>query len=328
MTRPLVHLVDDDPDAVELLATYLEHAGIESAQSFSGREALPRLSERPPDLVLLDVQMPGLDGFETLAAMRAVRQLRDVPVIFLSSLDRPNLKVRALDMGADDYVVKPFNSAELVARVRAVLRRGRRSVEPSGVLEGDLARVQLPVLLQTLALFDRTATVRFPERRTKPGGSDLERGDAEPALRRLGLWAWILMARGRFHGAQFGPHHDRDALARLLLCRSGRFETELDQAIEPIAGEGLPIDSLILHLLVDLDEAGARLAPMGGLDVTLRPAPGARPGLLGRLAPGSSATPRQILMRSSLSLGETAAALAAARVAGELELVQGEVATK
>lgn len=328
MTRPLVHLVDDDPDAVELLATYLEHAGIDAAQSLSGLEALPRLAERPPDLVLLDVQMPGLDGFETLAEMRAVQQLRDVPVIFVSSLDRPNLKVRALDMGADDYVVKPFNSAELVARVRAVLRRGRRSVEPSGVLEGDLARVQLPVLLQTLGLFDRTATVRFPERRAKSGSSDLERGDLEPGLRRLGIWAWILVSRGRFYGARFGQFADRDALARLLLCRAGRFETELDQAIAPVVGEGLPIDSLILHLLVDLDEAAARLAPLGGLDVPVRRGSGGNPELLGWLAAGATATPRQILIRSALAVGEAAAALAAARRAGEIESVQGEVASK
>lgn len=328
MTRRLVHLVDDDPDAVELLATYLEHAGIETAQSLSGPEALPRMMERPPDLILLDVQMPGFDGFETLAALRDVAQLRDVPVIFVSSLDRPNLKVRALDLGADDYVVKPFNSAELVARVRAVLRRGRRAVEPSGVLEGDLARVQLPVLLQTLALFDRPATVRFPERRSKPSVSDLESGDSEPSLRRLGLWAWILMARGRFYAARFGPHRDRQALSRLLLCRSGRFETELDQAIEPFAGEGQPVDSLILHLLVELDEAAARLAVLGGLDAALRVAPGAPTGLLGWVAPGSVATPRQVLIRSTLAIGEAAAALDAARLSGAIELVQGEVPSR
>ena len=238
MNRPLVHLVDDDPDAVELLATYLGHAGIETAQSLSGPEALPRLAERPPSSGAFANMLRDFDAVREFITSAAVPQLRDVPVIFVSSLDRPNLKVRALDLGADDYVVKPFNSAELVARVRAVLRRGRRSVEPSGVLEGDLARVQLPVLLQTLALFDRTATVRFPERRAKPTHGDLEGGEGEPTLRRLGLWAWILMARGRFFAARFGPHRDRNALARLLLCRSGRFETELVQAIEPIAGEG------------------------------------------------------------------------------------------
>jgi len=328
VTRRFVHLVDDDPDAVELLATYLEHAGIETAQSLSGPEALPRLTERPPDLILLDVQMPGLDGFETLAALREVPALRDIPVIFVSSLDRPNLKVRALDLGADDYVVKPFNSAELVARVRAVLRRGRRTVEPSGVLEGDLSRVQLPVLLQTLALFDRLATVRFPERRSKPSGSDLEGSNTEPALRRLGLWAWILMARGRFFSARFGPHRDRQALSRLLLCRSGRFETELDQAIEPVVGEGQPIDGLVLRLLVELDEATAKLTMLGGLDAAMRVAPGTYPGLLGWIAPGAIATPRQVLIRSTLAIGEAAAALAATHATGAIELVQGEVPSR
>lgn len=323
-----MHVVDDDADARELLRSYLEHAELDTVESHSGREALRGLSERPPDLVLLDIQMPDLDGFETLAALRGVRQLRDVPVIFLSSLDRPNLKVRALDMGADDYVVKPFNSAELVARVRAVLRRGRRSMEPSGVLEGDLFRLSIPVLLQTLSLVGRTATVRFPERRVRGEESDLAVDEKTPELRRLGLWAWILVADGRFHAARFGPLRDREALSRLLLCRSGRFETELDQAIEPIVGAGIAIDGLVLHLLVDFDEARAELESVCGLDQVVRLTERCRLELAEWAAPGANMTPRQILIRSRHPIGETAGAVAAACRQGELERVEGGVSRR
>lgn len=319
MSRPLVHLVDDDPDALELLRSYLEHAGIDTVQSQSGKQALAKLADSRPDLVLLDVQMPELDGFETLAEMRTQVTLRDLPVIFLTSLDRPNLKVRALDMGADDYVVKPFNSAELVARVRAVLRRGHRAVAPSGWLEGDLSRLPLPVLLQTLALVGRTATVRFPERRAKPEEGEGEFGASSQELRRLGLWAWVLLANGRFQTARFGPHRDREAVARLLLCRSGRFETELDQSIEPVSGPGTAVDSLILHLLVELDETRARLEPVGDLDQPVRLLSDESGALTPWFVPDSVATPRKILIRSHRPLPETAAALVAAHREGRIE---------
>ncbi len=318
-------MVDDDPDAVDLLRSYLEHAGLDTGHSPSGNEALRCLQESPPDLVLLDVQMPGLDGFETLAELRAIPRLRGVPVIFLSSFDRPNLKVRALDMGADDYVVKPFNSAELVARVRAVLRRGRRMVEPSAILEGDLVRFPLPLLLQTLSLVGRTATVHFPERRERPERGDLGSGEEAQELRRQGLWAWVLMAEGRFHAARFGPHCGRAALGRLLLCRSGRFETVVDQAIEPITGEGIPIDNLILQLLVEFDESCAMLEPVCGLDQPVRALPTASASLQDWIAAGSFSTPRQILIRSRRTFAETVAVMASACRQGELALVEGEV---
>lgn len=320
MSRPLVHVVDDDPDAVELLCSYLENVGLETRYSLSGQQALRNLVEDPADLILLDVQMPGLDGFETLAELRSREGLQTVPVIFVSSLDRPNLKIRALDMGADDYVVKPFNSAELVARLRAVLRRGRRSVDPNGLLEGDLQQFPLPLVLQTVSLMGRVATVRFPERRLRPEDDPVTGSPEALDLRRQGLWAWILVSGGRLHGARLGPHHDREALVRLLLCRGGRFETDFDRPIVPVTGEGLPVDGILLRLLVEIDEARAVLEPAVGLDRTLRPAAGAGPELAEWLA-GGLATPRQMLIRSRRPLAETATAVAQACRAGTLEPV-------
>ncbi|WP_030439244.1 response regulator transcription factor [Actinoplanes subtropicus] len=126
-------LVVDDEDTVRgLLADALRFAGFEVATAASGDEAVRGAAEDPPDLILLDVMLPGMDGFEVVRRLRAGR--RDVPVLFLSARDAPEDKVNGLTLGGDDYVTKPFHLPELVARIRAVLRRA----EGGGLTVGDL----------------------------------------------------------------------------------------------------------------------------------------------------------------------------------------------
>ncbi|WP_433378185.1 response regulator transcription factor [Actinoplanes sp. CA-142083] len=111
-------LVVDDEDTVRgLLADALRFAGFEVTAAADGDEALAAARAAPPDLVLLDVMLPGMDGFEV------VRRLRPVPVMFLSARDAPEDKVNGLTLGGDDYVTKPFHLPELIARIHAVLRR-------------------------------------------------------------------------------------------------------------------------------------------------------------------------------------------------------------
>ncbi|SEF17265.1 response regulator transcription factor [Jiangella alba] len=116
-------VVDDEPNIVELLAASLRYAGFEVTTARSGRQALDIVLAERPDLVVLDVLMPDLDGFAV------VRQLRshqvDVPVLFLTAKDAGDDRVMGLTIGADDYVTKPFSLEEVVARIRAILRRSR-----------------------------------------------------------------------------------------------------------------------------------------------------------------------------------------------------------
>jgi two-component system OmpR family response regulator len=120
-------VVDDEPDIVELLSASLRFAGFEVCTAASGQEALTLAASFRPDLVILDVMMPGLDGFSVLSRLRG--EGHRVPVLFLTARDATEDKVRGLTTGADDYVTKPFSLSEVIARIGAVLRRARSSAE-------------------------------------------------------------------------------------------------------------------------------------------------------------------------------------------------------
>jgi two-component system, OmpR family, response regulator len=119
-TRILV--VDDESNITDLVATVLRYEGFEVATAAGGREALRSVEKFRPHLIVLDVMLPDLDGFEV---QRRLASEGRIPVVFLTARDGTDDKIRGLTMGADDYVTKPFSLEELVARVRAVLRRSR-----------------------------------------------------------------------------------------------------------------------------------------------------------------------------------------------------------
>lgn len=113
-------VVDDEPSIVELIVVNLEDAGFEVETAFDGDEALARFAERPWDLVILDIMLPGVDGIEVC---RRIRKESQVPIIMLTARAEEIDRVLGLEMGADDYITKPFSPRELVARVKAVFRR-------------------------------------------------------------------------------------------------------------------------------------------------------------------------------------------------------------
>jgi two-component system KDP operon response regulator KdpE len=140
VTGERVLVVDDEPQMRRALRTGLEGHGYAVDGAEDGREALVAIAARVPDVVVLDLVMPVLDGF---AVLRDVRAWSAVPIVVLSARGRESDKLEALDLGADDYLTKPFGIAELLARLRAVLRRSRvvdRPVLSVGDVEIDLAR--------------------------------------------------------------------------------------------------------------------------------------------------------------------------------------------
>ena len=118
--RHRILVVDDEPRMIRFIRLNLEHDGFEVAEAADGLAALKQVRDVLPDLILLDVSMPELDGFETL---RLLREISTVPVIMLTARGEEEDRVRGLELGADDYVTKPFSPRELVSRVKAVLRR-------------------------------------------------------------------------------------------------------------------------------------------------------------------------------------------------------------
>jgi len=120
---PAVLVVEDDPDIAALIAHYLEKSGYSSEVVADGSRALTRAREAPPDLIILDLMLPGLNGLEVCRALRADNRTSALPIIMLTARGDESERIFGLDAGADDYVVKPFSPNELMARVRALLRR-------------------------------------------------------------------------------------------------------------------------------------------------------------------------------------------------------------
>ncbi len=129
-------VVEDDPNILELLSASLRFAGFEITTATTGSEAVTQASRVRPDLVVLDVMLPDLDGFEVVKKLRA--QGGRVPVVFLTARDATDDKIRGLTLGGDDYVTKPFSLEELTARIRAVLRRTGGDSAPPRLTFADL----------------------------------------------------------------------------------------------------------------------------------------------------------------------------------------------
>ncbi len=127
-------VVDDEERMLKFIRLNLEHDGFQVIEAIKGHEALDKMRTDMPDMILLDVMLPDLDGFEVL---KMVREISNIPVIMLTAKGEEDDRVRGLELGADDYVTKPFSPRELVSRVKAVLRR----VEMEGAEEVDVIQV-------------------------------------------------------------------------------------------------------------------------------------------------------------------------------------------
>jgi two-component system alkaline phosphatase synthesis response regulator PhoP len=158
MKRQRVLVVDDDKEVVRLMRAYLEQAGFDVLVAYDGESAVHHLRREKPDLLLLDLMLPDRDGFDITRTVRSDENLSHIPIIMLTARVDVTDKIVGLEMGADDYVTKPYNPREVVARVRARLRS--QSASPSkllqvGDLRMDIGRREVQVEDQ---LFDLTPT--------------------------------------------------------------------------------------------------------------------------------------------------------------------------
>lgn len=136
--QPTVLIVEDEPPLVELISYNLEKAGFQVQIARDGDEAMLAVAEQKPDLVLLDWMLPYVSGIEICRRIRRNPETRDLPIIILTARGEEDDRIRGLDAGADDYVVKPFSPSELIARVRAVLRRTRPAFGKDQLTYGDI----------------------------------------------------------------------------------------------------------------------------------------------------------------------------------------------
>ena len=153
--KPVIMIVDDDPNIAQLVQLYLQKDGFDTVIYGRGDEALSAFKQNPPALMVLDIMLPGMDGWQVC---RAVRQISQIPIIMLTAKDETFDKVLGLELGADDYVTKPFEGKELAARVKAVLRRSA-----SGESEKDMLSFPgLTVSLEKYEVYYQGKIVEMP----------------------------------------------------------------------------------------------------------------------------------------------------------------------
>jgi DNA-binding response OmpR family regulator len=224
-------IIDDDPTQHLIVGEYLKQAGYQAFHAREGAKGIEMLDEKKPDLILLDIQMPGMDGFKTLEAIRKRGTLRDIPVLMLTSLEHQHLKIKGLELGADDYITKPFNRAELLARIKAALRRSERYRRTEGIMEGNLGDVGLSDLLQSMELGSRTASIMLPT-----------------------LDAEIFVENGLLLHTRFRQFTGNQALTRIFLMEKGSFSIKFNELPSGLTGEHIPLMSILMGILSEVDE--------------------------------------------------------------------------
>ncbi len=227
----LILIVDDDKTQHMILGDYLKLSGYKVAHAYDGAEGLNMLEELKPNLVILDVQMPGMDGFQTLQEIKKKAAYRNVAVLFLTALERQHLKIKGLELGADDYITKPFDRAELLARINAVLRRSDRSRQLEGIMEGDLADVGIADLLQSMELGVKTATII------------LEEIDGE-----------ILVKNGELLYVRQGTLTGDKALIRIFLLERGAFSIKFNELSKTVSEKPRGLTSVLMNVSNEVDE--------------------------------------------------------------------------
>jgi two-component system KDP operon response regulator KdpE len=209
MTAATILVVDDEPQIRRVMRATLTAQGYAIVEARDGQEALEKLRSERPDLVILDMNMPVLDGLETC---RAIRAGSNVPVIMLTVRSAEKDKVRALDAGADDYVVKPFGIQELLARIRATLRRS-----PSGELENVISSKE----------FD----FNFESREVKAGGKPVHLTPKEfEVLRELVTHHGKPISHRRLLQAVWGPDYGEETELLRVVINQLRKKIEPDPA--------------------------------------------------------------------------------------------------
>lgn len=161
MPNELILIVDDEPSIVKLARLYLEREGFRTESAGDGEAALDKVARLQPALVVLDVMLPKLDGFEVCRRLRATQD--SLAILMLTARDEDIDKILGLELGADDYLTKPFNPRELVARVKAILRRGERSVKMDGTPAIHLGNLTIDEARREVRISARTLDLRTQE---------------------------------------------------------------------------------------------------------------------------------------------------------------------
>jgi uncharacterized protein (TIGR02266 family) len=244
MTAWRILVADDEPLVLRVMRDILATLPADVVEAQDGDQALRLAKSERPDLILLDVMMPRLDGFQVAEALKQDPATKEIPLMFISALRASRDKVRGLDLGAEDYLSKPIDPEELKARVRLILRRVKPAVRELPMASGHLQGMNLPSLVQLLEGERRTARLQLTR--------EEERGE-------------IVFVDGHISQAVQGPRHGEVAVYQLLTWQEGAFQLAPHDPAGPVVGEvAAPNQKLLMEGLRRLDEIPSLRATLPG----------------------------------------------------------------
>jgi len=200
MKKNTILIIDDDPVTAAVIEEYLINSGFTVLKSQDGKSGIETMKNFNPDLILLDIVIPDKDGIQILTEIKLTSGFSSIPVLLLSSVNRTNIKVKGLELGADDYITKPVDKTELLARIRLSIKRSSQQTKKSGILEGELENFSIADILQSFELGKKTATISF----TDMNGE-------------------IIIDNGIITHCNQGPFDDIKAINRLFFLEQGKF---------------------------------------------------------------------------------------------------------
>jgi uncharacterized protein (TIGR02266 family) len=262
-------VADDEPYVVLAIKEVLECLPAGVLEAHDGAEALRVARAERPDLILLDVKMPGMDGFQVATALKTDPSTAAIPLVFFSALGAPAEKIRGLDLGAEDYIAKPIDAEELKARVRTILRRSRPHKGTALAASGQLQAMNLPALMQALETERRTTRLLLTRGE--------ERGE-------------IVFVDGHITRAMQGPRQGEAAVYQMLDWSDGAYQTISVDPAQQIGGEvAAPNQGLLLEGLRRQEELPALRSRFAAAKGPLRVPPSVREAAA-RQAPADLAT--------------------------------------
>jgi DNA-binding response OmpR family regulator len=265
MATPTVLVVDDSRAILATMKEALGAAGFRVLTADDGDRAISLIMGEKPDLIISDIQMPNLDGFFLCQLLKARPETRNIPFMFLTALDGVPKRLKGLEMGADDYIPKPFDRDEVVLRVRNLLSRTGGAAAPpatKGPVAGSVTDTPLADLLQMMSLDEKTARISL----IRGGGSAGAPSDEREA-RRFGETGEIVVSGDRVLAATAGRQIGLKAVFRLFTWTHARFSLEELAAPPAAAGPGLgDVEELTMTALFQRIEHDQALAELGGED--------------------------------------------------------------
>jgi len=236
MDHNTILIIDDDKITTSVIEEYLTNFGFKVITAKNRDTGIEKMRSNKPDLILLDIMLPDVDGIKILKEIKLTPGFLNIPILLLSAIDRTNIKVKGFQLGADDYITKPVDKAELLARIQVAIKRAVRAKNDTGILEGNLSDFSISDLLQSFELGKKSGKISLPDI------------DGE-----------IIINNGVITNSRQGNFYSDKGINRIFFLEKGSFIVNFKNLDEKAEGEKINIMNSLLSNISYIDEVNSML---------------------------------------------------------------------